>query len=120
MYKQNIGGYATCICQLWQNNWDQLLLTAEFAYKNSQQSSTGFTPFQLDYNKYTITPSTIAVKVLNRTKVKVAHDLYEHWTVTINIAKDTLVVAQERQAKYYNKGRKDIELQEGEQVMLSI
>ena len=31
-----------------QDNWDDCLAAAEFAYNNSTQSSTGFTPFRLD------------------------------------------------------------------------
>ena len=31
-----------------QDNWDECLPAAEFAYNNSKQASTGFTPFYLD------------------------------------------------------------------------
>src|SRR5690349_11075755 len=96
-----------------QNNWDQLLLAAEFTYNNAQQTSTGFSLFQLDYNHHPIISSTLAAKVLNRTKVKLAHDRYAHWTITMKMAKDMLVAAQEKQAKYYNKEHRDLELQEG-------
>ena len=45
--------------------------------------------------------------------------MYEHWSATMGMAKDALISAQEKQAKYYNKGHKDLEFQEGDQVMLS-
>ena len=31
-----------------QNNWAQLLLMAKFAYNNTKNASTGFTPFELN------------------------------------------------------------------------
>ncbi|CAG8541143.1 7593_t:CDS:2 [Scutellospora calospora] len=40
-------------------------------------------------------------------------------SATMEMAKDALISAQEKQAKYYNKGHRDLEFQEGDQVMLS-
>ena len=33
-----------------QNNWARLLPMAEFAYNNTKNASTGYTPFELNYD----------------------------------------------------------------------
>ncbi|CAG8744501.1 1343_t:CDS:1, partial [Racocetra persica] len=47
--------------------------------------------------------------------VKTAYELYEHWIVIIGMARDTLILAQEKQAKYYDKGYRDLEIQKRDQ-----
>ena len=42
-----------------QDDWDKLLTIAEFAYNNSVQSSTGYTPFELDCGQAPNTPSNL-------------------------------------------------------------
>ena len=39
-----------------QDQWDEYLPAAEFTYNNSQQASTGFTPFELDCGQHSSTP----------------------------------------------------------------
>ena len=39
-----------------QDQWDKYLPAAEFAYNNSKQASTGFTPFELDCKQHPNTP----------------------------------------------------------------
>jgi len=43
-----------------QDNWDEYLMTAEFAYNNAKQTSSGFTPFKLDCGQPPITPLRLA------------------------------------------------------------
>jgi len=43
-----------------QDNWDEHLPAAEFAYNNSKQGSTNFTPFELDCGQTPETPPTLA------------------------------------------------------------
>nr|CAG8669347.1 10086_t:CDS:2 [Entrophospora candida] len=45
-----------------QDNWDEYLPAAEFAYNNSKQPSTGHTPFELDCGQHPNTPSSLAAK----------------------------------------------------------
>ena len=40
-----------------QDNWDDCLTTAEFAYKNSVQASSSYSPFYIDCGQYPITPT---------------------------------------------------------------
>ena len=39
-----------------QDNWDEYLMTAEFAYNAAKQTSTGFSPFELDCGQILTTP----------------------------------------------------------------
>ncbi|CAG8795620.1 4262_t:CDS:2, partial [Racocetra persica] len=48
-----------------------------------------------------------------------AQELFEHWTEIINIAKDSLVNAQEKQSDQANKKRRYLELNEGDLVLLN-
>nr|CAG8540002.1 14373_t:CDS:2 [Entrophospora candida] len=66
-----------------------------------QTPSTGHTPFELDYGQHPNTPSSLAAK--KNTQLPAAEDFLNHWNTMIQIAKDTLMSAQERQAKYSNQ-----------------
>jgi hypothetical protein len=99
-----------------QNNWDELLPAVEFAYNNSKQASTGYTPFELDNGQHPETPSTMASLVLN---VAASEEFLNHWNNTIKIAKDTLMTAQQRQTKYANQHRRDLEFKIGDKVLLN-
>ena len=44
-----------------QSDWDEHLIAAEFAYNNSVQASTGFTPFYLNHGRHPHTPLSLAV-----------------------------------------------------------
>jgi len=99
-----------------QNKWDDHLSAAEFAYNNSKQASTGMTPFELDMGQHPATPLEIAN---NYTKVEAAENLYITWKNNLQIAKDTLLAAQERQTKYANQHRRDETYNIGDQVLLS-
>jgi hypothetical protein len=100
-----------------QNNWDEYLPAAEFAYNNSKQPSTGYTPFELDCGQHPNTPSSLAAK--KNTQVPAADDFMNHWNMMIQIAKDTLMIAQERQVKYANQNRRFEEYKVGDKVLLS-
>jgi len=101
-----------------QDQWDEYLPAAEFAYNNSKQTSTGFTPFELDCGQHPHTPITLGKKVI--TNVPAASDFIEHWNTMISTAKDHLREAQERQMKYANNHRRHLTFKLGDQVLLSM
>ena len=101
-----------------QDQWDEYLPAAEFAYNNSKQASTGFTPFELDCGQHPITPITLAIGEVSR--VPAANDFVQHWNTMINMAKDALMEAQDRQTKYANQHRRHQVFKEGDQVLLSM
>src|SRR6185369_6202741 len=100
-----------------QDQWDEYLPAAEFAYNNSKQASTGYTPFELDCGQHPNTPITIAQGVNNTTPV--ATEFINHWDNMIKISQDTLLEAQERQTKYANQHRRHMEYKVEDKVLLS-
>jgi len=100
-----------------QNNWDKYLPAAEFAYNNSKQASTGFTPFELDCGQHPNTPITSTMETSNH--VPAASDFLGHWNNMIKIAKDTLLESQDRQTKYANQHRCHLEFNIGDKVLLA-
>jgi hypothetical protein len=99
-----------------QDQWDEYLPTAEFAYNNSKQPSTGYTPFELDCGQHPLTPASLATQ---GTSVPAADDFLQSWDNMINIAKDSLREAQERQSHYANQHRRHLTFQIGDKVLLS-
>jgi Chromo (CHRromatin Organisation MOdifier) domain len=99
-----------------QDQWDEYLPAAEFAYNNSKQVSTGFTPFELDCGQHPNTPITLATP----SHVPAADDFINHWNAMIMTAKDALMEAQDRQTKYANQHRRHLEFKEGDRVLLSM
>src|SRR5579883_567771 len=78
-----------------QDNWDEYLPAAEFAYNNAKQASTGFTPFELDCRFTPLMPITMMME--SATKIEAADKFVEYWDMIIKTAKDNLKDTQERQ-----------------------
>jgi hypothetical protein len=94
------------------NDWDTGLALAEFAYNNSVQCSTGFTPFELD-GVQAATPATL----WNPQQVP-QQSFIADASIKIQAAKDHLHAAQQRQARYRNEGRRNVEFHEGQWVLV--
>ncbi|KZV57841.1 hypothetical protein F511_03410 [Dorcoceras hygrometricum] len=102
-----------------QKNWVSLLDVAQFSYNLHKASSTGMSPFELVHGFQPTAPHVIALQRSGgacpaayrfaRTK----QELYDE-------AKDSLAKAQRRMKKYVDKGRRDIEFQVGEKVLLKL
>jgi hypothetical protein len=97
------------------DDWDLHLAAAEFAYNNSRQASTGFTPFYLNYGIHPLTPSQVQFSTGN----KAAEDFTRALHMDLNQAKEKLAQAQQRQARFADSRRRDGEFRIGEKVMLS-
>jgi hypothetical protein len=99
-----------------QDQWDEYLPAAEFAYNNLKQVSTGYSPFELDCGQHPNTPMSMTTT----SEVPAANEFLQHWTSMIEIAKDSLREAQERQVKYANEHRRHLTFEVGDQVLLSM
>src|SRR3954463_14386050 len=73
-----------------QDNWDDCLTAAEFAYNNSVQASTGYSPFELDCGQIPITPTHVLDQGINPSNVASVEDFLLHWRNMLLHAKDTL------------------------------
>ncbi|KAK8947216.1 hypothetical protein KSP39_PZI007468 [Platanthera zijinensis] len=98
-------------------NWEEHLVMVEFAYNNSHQASIGMAPFEAMYGRKCRTPlawaETGETKLLGKKEVEDA-------TLTIHSIRERLLIAQDRQDKYYNAKHRNVEFAVGDWVYLII
>lgn len=105
-----------------QNDWDQHLTSAEIAINNSQQTSTKFSPYFLNYGKHPEFPlnSTLTKDMkVDQTHNPVAGEVYERINYYIGRAKENLEQARQRQAHFTNQKRTETTYQVGQKVYLT-
>jgi len=105
-----------------QSDWDEHLIAAEFAYNNSVQASTGFTPFYLNHGRHPHTPLSLAVadnQPRTRDNNPAANDFVGRFKSELACVKDALHRAQERQRKYADLNRRHAEFSLSDYVLLS-
>ena len=100
------------------NNWDELLPALEFAYNNSVQRSTGKTPFFLTYGMHPRTPAALLAQQSEPSDSPDADAFLADLQQALVEAKASIVDAQERQAKYANRHRRDVTFSAGDRVWL--
>jgi hypothetical protein len=98
-----------------QHDWDVHVPAAEFAYNNAYQESVRTTPFRLVYGEDPIEPFAVisgtTFPSAKRFAIKLQDDLA--------LAKRNLIEAQDRQRTYANQGRRHVEYEVGEEILLS-
>ena len=101
-------------------DWTKILPAVEFAYNNSVNPSTDFSPFYLCYGENPPMPATLNLKHLIKTNPnQAAVDFAEITQGAIEHAKKRLLEAQERQKHYADQHRRDLSFAKGDQVYLS-
>ena len=98
-----------------QDDWDQHLACAEFAINNADHRSTGTSPFMLNYGYNPRIPFSIERK----SKSPAANDFAESMQRRITEARILHRTATQRQKLYADKGRKDVQFQKDQWVLLS-
>ena len=101
-----------------QENWDEFLPLVEFAYNSARQDSTGASPFLLNYGHEPRIPTDWMVRSLKPTDNTT--DRTEVAKFELNRAKELLKDAQERQKKYADMKRRNLEFNVGDKVYLSV
>ena len=89
----------------------------EFAYNNAVHSSTGFTPFFLCYGRHPVSPITMLIQM--ETKNEAADLFLRQLAEDVDQAIQNLKKAQDRQKRYADQRRRDMEVQVGDEVLLS-
>ena len=105
-----------------QNDWDQFLVAAEISINNSQQASSRFSPYYLNYHQHPEFPLSKSARpniMSSQSKSPAAGQAYESFIKHLDQAKANLKLAQEKQAKYANQHRREYEFCVGDQVMVS-
>ena len=129
------------------SDWDQFIPAAQLAINNAFQESVKSTPFFLNFGRHPRVPESLACHLPsppisdnppalpnpNLSSAKMSsgpmnvhlHDATLTLQAAVNRhsaweeAKNNIKVAQEAQKKYYDKGRKQLDLKEGDQVLYS-
>ncbi len=114
-----------------QDDWDLMLSAAEFAYNNSKQSSTGFTPFFLNYGQNPETPAQLLSpsptehappadpSATDIPQVPASQAFIDNLEATLQLAVENLRAAQQRQAEAANRHRREYTFGVGDEVRLS-
>ena len=102
-----------------QNDWDQHLAAAEFAYNNSKQASTRMSPFYLTTGQDPIIPASLLNCSDIDSNVHSTNEFLEHMSTLIKVASENLSEAQQRQVKYADTRRREIIFQVDNKVLLS-
>jgi Chromo (CHRromatin Organisation MOdifier) domain len=108
-----------------QTDWDLRLPMVEFAINNSFHDSTQSTPFRLNYGRDPLTPFTHQLKsrsegeeVRRFSHLPAAAKFTEHMQESLQLAKQSMQAAQQRQKHYADAHRRDLSLSVGDMVLL--
>ena len=100
------------------NDWHRYLPLAEFAYNNSTQASTGFSPFYLNSGQHPLTP----VSMLNADSgdtVPSVHQFLARLDATLHQTRANILKAQQQQAAQADRHRRSLRFEVGDEVLLS-
>lgn len=113
--------YLRCYVNPAQDDWDDWLPLAQFAYNNARQESTGYSPFYLTYGLNPVTPSTLgADSVVSRpSHVPSADAFVESLDTDLRHARQVLERAQQRQKSNADTRRSPAKFSVGDKVLLS-
>ena len=106
------------VCALdFKGSWDDHLPLVEFSYNNSYHASIGMPPYEALYGRKCRSP--VYWEEVGERKI-LGPELIHQTKEVIQLIQKRLVAAQNRQKKYADQARKDMEYQEGEQVLLKV
>ncbi|KAL4145628.1 hypothetical protein PRNP1_013295 [Phytophthora ramorum] len=98
-----------CTVSHYGDDWADMIPTVEYAHATAIHSSTKLSPFELDTGRQ----PTALIRVNHRMSGPQA-EFVQHREDLLRTAKEHLKQAQARQAKYYNKNRKDVTYEVGD------
>lgn len=103
----------------YHDDWDEHLIAVEFAYNDSVNASTGYTPFYLNYGQHPLTPLSMFCKPITESPSEGVDIFAARLQADMQKAKESLLAAQSRQAYYANQHRLDVTFHVGDKVWLS-
>ncbi len=104
-----------------QDNWDELLAPIEYVINSVKQSSTGYSPFELDYGRQVLYPTDLLLRsIQNNDDIKDHSSIkfVESHRMKVRDAIEALTTAKINQEIYANKNRRDYEFNVGDKVFL--
>ena len=106
------------VCAIdFEGNWDDHVPLIEFAYNNSYHSSIGMPPYEALYGRKCRSPT--CWDEVGERKI-LGSELVQQTKKSVEIIRGRLKAAQDRQRKYADPARKDVNFQVGDQVLLKV
>ena len=105
-YNRILGDMLRAYCSERQSHWVDVLPAIEFACNNHTQSSTGYSPFFLEYFQHPLTPAAL----LHPTKPSLnpaADEFVEQYKTVLADVKLHIKAAQKRQKRYADESRQE-------------
>ena len=103
-----------CVMEF-SRSWDRYILLIKFSYNNTYQSSIGMAPYEALYGRRCRTP--MCWIELNEQKV-IGPDIVKGTKAKVQVIRQRLKAANDRQKSYADLKRKDIEYEVGDKVFL--
>jgi hypothetical protein len=117
---QTLEVYLRAYCNYQQDDWASLLASAEFAYNNSVNATTGKTPFEMVLRfRPELNRNVAREEQAPEEDNPAAHDAVDDLESDVQEGKALWEKAQAAAAKYYNRKHKDILFRVGDEVLLS-
>ena len=105
-----------CVLEF-RGNWDEHIPLMEFAYNNSYHSSIGMAPYEALYGRKCRSPVCWDVEGLRQLE---GPEIIQISVDKIQIVKQCMKAAQDRQKSYADFHRRDIEYAVGDKVFLKV
>ena len=106
------------VCAIdFEGSWDEHLPLVEFSYNNSYHASIGMPPYEALYGRKCRSP--VHWDEVGERKI-LGPELIQQTKEKIDLIRKRIEAAQNRQSRYANQARKDMDYQEGEHVLLKI
>lgn len=102
----------------YHDDWDEHLVAIEFAYNDSINATTGFTPFYLNHGEHPHSPLSLCLPP-PKGEPKSVKDFVSRMRHDLQQAQKAMEGAQEQQSKYANLRRRHLTFQVGDKVMIS-
>jgi len=100
-----------------QRDWDKFLPMMEFAYNNSINPSTGFSPFFLNQGFHPLVPTSLVKPIV--TPAPAVADFIQQQSSALAQAQDAIAQAQLQQKQYADRSRQPVPFAVGDMVLLS-
>ena len=112
-----------CMVSYHGSDWSEYLGTIEYAHATLVSSATGLSPFQIDtarqsYHPVMLDAFQLSEDQLRKSRVEYARQFVDERRKLVRKAQEQLLKAQERQQKYYNSKRAEVEFKVGDFVFL--
>ena len=103
----------------YHDDWDEHLVSAEFAYNDAVNASTGYTPFYLNSGRHPRTPLAMFCTPVTDQGSEAVKEYAARLRLDLSHARESLQAAQVRMAKYADLKRRDRMFQVGDKVWLA-